>query len=247
MKRERVALVLMVSTLLAPASGFGEGLPAAHVDEVSNYSRASDHEVDALVREALREAGYVPLENVGDAAPCAAGESFCLAERARARNADVAVRATWVEVATEVSLALDVVRARDGQVASYVVRRANPTAAATVVGSLLAADRERGSSLGRTAVAWTLAGTSAALLIGGGASSWRAWQQRRAFFSAHVDEEGDVVGISPAAARAAESRARAWSVAGAALLAGAAASGITATVMFSRSGSDGGLAVGGRF
>jgi hypothetical protein len=247
MKRKRSAVVLLISTLLVPASGFGQASPGAYVDEVANYTRASDHEVDERFRDALREAGYVPLANVGNASPCAAGDTFCLAERARARGADVAVRATWVEVATEISLALEVVSARDGQVASYIVRRADPTAAATVVAGLLAADRDRISSRGSAAVAWTLAGTSAALLLGGGASSWRAWHQRREFFAAHVDEGGDVVGISPADARAAERRARAWSVAGAALLAGAAASGITATVMFTRSSSDGAVAVGGRF
>jgi hypothetical protein len=241
------AAVLIAAILLVPASGFGEASPAAYVDEVANYTRASDHEVDERLREALREAGYVPLANIGNAAPCAAGETSCLAERARARGADVAVRAIWVEVATEVSLALEVVRTRDLQVANYVVRRADPTAAATVVGSLLAADRDRGSSRGGTTVAWTLAGTSAALLIGGGASSLRAWQKRREFFAAHIDESGNIVGISPADARAAEGRARAWSLAGAALLAGAAASGVTATFMLTQGGSDGGVVVGGRF
>jgi hypothetical protein len=247
MKRELPAAVLLLAALLVPASGFGDAKPAAYVDEVANYTGASDHDVDELLREALREAGYVPLANVGNAAPCSAGETFCLAERARARGAEVAVRAIWVEVATDISLALEVVSARNGQVASYIVRRADPTAAATVVGSLLAADRDHGSSGGSTAIAWTLAGTSAALLLGGGASSWRAWQQRRTFFAAHVDEGGDVVGISPADARAAERQAHAWSVAGAALLAGAAASGITATVMFTRSSSESAVAVGGRF
>jgi hypothetical protein len=250
MKRELAAAVLIAATLLVPGSGFGEtppaAYPAAYIDEVANYTRASDDEVDELLREALREAGYTALANVGNAAPCAAGDTFCLAERARARGADVAVRATWVEVATEVSLALEVVRARDAQVASYVVRRGNPEAAATIVGGLLAADRDRGPS-GRTTVAWTLAGTSAALLVGGGASALRAWQQRRAFFSAHLNDDGDVVGISPPDARAAESRARAWSVAGVALLAGAAVSGVTATIMLTRSGSDGSVVLGGRF
>lgn len=84
----------------------------------------------------------------------------------------------------------------------------------------------------RRVAAWTLGATAAALALGGTYALLDARAQERAFLASHVDGGGNIIGISPADARAAEERARLWSLVGGVLLAGAGVSGVGATILF---------------
>ena len=240
-----IAAAIASSLVAVPAAADS---PAGYIDEVANYTSASDEDLRRQVEAAVSRAGYAPTFAAADRAPCEPGDTSCLGQRARAAGAVIAVRTTWVEVAGELSVAVEVVDARRQRASQHKIRRGDFEAAANLVAAFLSEEKVRFASGGSSnRAAWSLAGVSVALAVGGGASTLHAWRSRGAFFRDHIDDGGDIVGISPGDARSAETRARVWSVAGAALLAGAAASGLTAGVMFARDGSDGSVVVGGRF
>ena len=111
----------------------------------------------------------------------------------------------------------------------------------------LAPRRDTGSSPRRVA-AWSSAAVGVGLATAGVWSLVEARARQNDFQTQHLDADGHVVGISPAAARQAESRARAWSIAGGLMMAGAGIAGITATVLFVSDGDQvrpGGIAVSG--
>lgn len=243
------AAVAVLATATSTVVRADEQKPA-YVDEVANYTSLQEGELRETLRDALARADYRAEFANPKRPPCAEEDRACVAKRAETRGAAIGLRATWVELAGEISVVLDTVAPRGGA-ARHVVSGVGKTPSrdlATVIASI-EIESDEGMS-GRRVAAWSLGGASLAFAAGGAAASLRAWQKRRTFFDEHVDDRGNVVGISPSRAKAAEDRARAWAVAGTILLAGAAVSGVTAGVLFVEGGSEGdstGVIVGGRF
>lgn len=108
--------------------------------------------------------------------------------------------------------------------------------------------RQDAGSSPRRVAAWSAAAVGVGLATAGVWSLVEARTRQNDFRTEHLDANGHVVGISPAAARQAETRARAWSIAGGLMLAGAGIAGVTATVLFVSDGDQvrpGGLAISG--
>lgn len=220
------ALVLAAAPNVAAAEP-----PIAYIDEIvvaggPEPTRAREFAVALVERAGLRPRFAEPgTEPCGD-------DPACLALRARREHAVVALRLAIADVAGQVTVALLAV---DGahvrrEIADDVdLGRANDGLAAAVR-ELLPAPR---SSRHRVA-AWSLLVASAGLAIGGGVAMWHARDLKQQFFDAHVADNGDVYGISPAEARAEEDRARRWSMLGGIGLAGAGIAGISATILFVR-------------
>lgn len=249
MIRTALAVAALVCTAASGADAEDRG---AFVDEVEVFGgidrdAARDLVVAALARVGLRAHFADP-----GAPPCG-DQPACLADRAQTGGFAVAVRVTIAAVADEVVAAVLVVRAGRVPAHRQVAQAVSLDALDEELGAALAAapgvvpEPERP----RRRAAWVALGGAVLLGSGGALALWKAYDLRAEFLSNHVDDNGDVVGISPAGARAAEDRAQRWALAGDLLLAGAAAAGITATVLFVR-GGDGevrpaGIAVGGRF
>jgi hypothetical protein len=85
---------------------------------------------------------------------------------------------------------------------------------------------------GRRVVAWATAGAAVLLAAGGAWALATSASRKDTFFAEHVNENGEIYGISPADAADHEATTRRWDLLGGLLLAGAGAAGITATVVF---------------
>jgi hypothetical protein len=243
------AVAIAVMLLVASAAPALAEDRAAYVDEVVVAGGPGAGEARDRIAGAVRQAGLQVRFAAASVTPC--GEDpACLAVRGRAAGAVVALRVTIAEVAGEVIAAVLIVDVRRGTAER---RLAQGVELADLDGGIAAAlARHARAAPRRRVAAWSLTGAAVLLAAGGAAATWRAHDLRDRFFADHVDANGDVFGISPAAARAAEVRARRWSLAGGLLLAGAASTGVAATVLFVRGGDGGevrpaGLAVAGRF
>jgi hypothetical protein len=224
----RRTAILLGPLALCLAAGRALAAPGAYVDEVAIHGRVAPGEATAFVHRVLGAAGLEPRRAAGaddpaatTPAPCGR-DPACLAERGRREGARVAVRATVLELAGEVSISLYVVDTRTGAASEHArqgvdLRGADEALTADLRSRFVA---DRGSS-SRTA-AWTLAASAIALGAGGAFALLHAEGIEDAFFADHVNANGDVVGISPADAMAEEDRARAWTVGGGVLLGGAA-------------------------
>jgi hypothetical protein len=221
------ALILAFTSAAAAA-------PFAHVDEVVIAGGIDPNQGRAFASLVTRRAGFEPRFADSLRTPCG-DVPACLVDRAREVGAAVAIRITLVDVGGQViasMLAIDARgRMRRQLVPGVDVYRADDTLAAEL---RLFAPQLAGRT--RTA-AWAFTVTSAALALAGGILTWHAHDRRAQFYADHVAANGDVVGISPADARARERIARQWSMVGGSLLGGAALSGITATILFVRTPS----------
>jgi hypothetical protein len=243
----RVLVVAAVLLVVAPAAAAADRV--GYVDEIVVFGGPDAAAARDLVDSALQQAGLRARFAGADTSPC--GEDVaCLAARARAIGAPIALRVTVAEVAGEFVASVLIVNVGRHSTERHVEQGGELSALdAGLAAALAHASPEPAPR--RRAVAWTLAGTAAALLVGGALATWKAHDLRDEFFAQHVDANGDIVGISPSDARAAERRARGWSIVGGLLLAGAAGTGIAATVLFVRDREGeprpAGLAIGGTF
>ncbi len=236
-----LACGLVLATATAAAAG---GPPVAYVDEVIVAGGVDHAHARTFAAVSVRRGGLLP--RFADAGtPSCGDDGACLAERARAVGAAIALRLTIAEVGDRVVVSMLAGTAR-GSIRREVVPAAELERADDRLASVL---RELGPPPDRRsrAGAWLLAGTSAALAIGGGAATWYAHDLRARFYADHVAPNGDVFGISPADARAEERRAGRWSLAGGLALGGAALAGTGAAILFVRGAGGeprpGGLAV----
>lgn len=224
-----VLVVLLMATGLAHADR-----SAAYVDEVAVFGGPQAHAAREPLIAALGRAGYQAVFALATEAPCG-DRPACLADRARAVGAAFALRVTIAEVSDVVMVSITSVDARSGRVRRHVAQGADLSpvgeALAAVLAREVAPDR---AGRARRMTPWLLGGASVLLAAGGLFATWRAHDLQSQFFADHVDTNGDVHGISAEAARDAEAHAQRWSYAGGALLAGAAGTGITATVWFFR-------------
>jgi hypothetical protein len=226
----RVVSVLVV--LVAATTATAEPRALAYVDEIIVAGGPDVMQARTFAAASVRRGGLEPRFADDSAAPCG-DDGACLADRARTFGAAVAFRLTIAEVG-------------DRMVVSMLASDARGTTRREVVPSTdlqLADDRLARvlrdflppSPKGRSRVAaWTLLGASAALAIGGGLATWYAHDLRSKFYAEHVASNGDVVGISPADARAEQRRARQWSLIGSIGLGGAAIAGTGAAILFLR-------------
>jgi hypothetical protein len=232
--RRIAAALLMCTIAVSPALAASP----AYVDEVATHGRVAPAEAAAFVARVLRAAGLEPLvapdARHGDAAPCGR-DAACLAGRGRRAGARLALRATVLELAGEISVSLYVVDTRTGSASEHArqgvdLRGVDDALAADLRGRFGA---ERGRR--RRVAAWTFAGTAAALGTGGVLALLHARSIEDAFLADHVNAGGDVVGISPADAMAEERRARAWTLGGGLLIGGAVLSAAASAWLFSGS------------
>jgi hypothetical protein len=222
---------LASGVVLAAAGTATAGPAVAYVDEVIAAGGVDHARARTFAAASVRRGGLEPRFAEPDTAPCG-DDGACLAERARIHGAAVALRLTIVEVGARVVVSLLAGSAR-GDVRREVVPAAELERADDRIASAL---RELGPPPDRRsrAGALLLAGTAAALAIGGGAATWYAHDLQARFYADHVAPNGDVFGISPVDARAEERRARRWSLAGGLALGGAALAGTGAALLFVR-------------
>lgn len=241
------AALLAAASLSSPASAEGG---AIYVDEVASYG--GDRKVlRAELETALAHQGYAASFAAPGEAACSADDATCLAGRAERHGASLALRVTHLELAGEVAIAMRLFSVQDGRAARRLIELGDIRDAASELATALAALGEDLAPSGQAyqTRAWALTGTSAALAVAGGTAITWAYGQRRRFFADHVGDDGDIIGMSPAGAQSAERRAQAWALAGGLLVAGAAASGISAAFMFTgdSGGQGGALTLQGRF
>lgn len=226
-----VALAVVTSSPRPAAAGSAR---LAYVDQVEVFGGPAASEGRSFVATVLRQAGLGATFAGPDETPCGE-DAGCLAERAQKIGADVSLRATVALIAGQTSVGLFVVRA-SGSVWRYQKRdvdlgAGDPEVAAALASSpLLARDEEGGAPV----AAWSLTGAGLVLVAGGAVAIWRAFDLRDQFLREHVDDGGDVVGLSPAGARAAEKRARRFALAGSLLVGAGAAAGLGAGILFVR-------------
>jgi hypothetical protein len=202
----------------------------AYVDEVRSFGGVDPGRARALVEAALARADLAA--GFGDAPPCGGtAEVACLAERGRRAGAVIALRVTVAEVAGELVLGAMVVDLARRDTRREIIEGLDPVRPDDRFVALLRVAEPAARRRPRYA-AWTFAVGAGALAVSGALVTGRALSLRSDFFTNHVAPNGDVFGISPRDARAAEDRARAWSLAGGLLLAGAGVAGVTATVLF---------------
>jgi hypothetical protein len=240
-RRSVTALPVLVAALLCAVAGPATAQPlrAAYVEEVGVYGELERAAVVAFVGRVLREAGYEPIFAPTDRPGCG-GDATCMAERARAAGAALAVRATVLGLAGEISIALVITAVSEPSPWQHQAQGVDLTGSAPALSAAVAAvpiETPR-RSRARPIAAWTLTASAVALAAGGTWALVEVRSQRRAFFRDHVNAAGEVVDISMDDARRAERNARRWSIAGAALFGGAGAAGVSAVVLFV-GGSDG--------
>ena len=223
-----VGLVVVVSATAVAAEPARQ---TAYVDEVVVAGGPDLVHGRAHARALLTRAGLRPQFADAESTPCG-DDGGCLAQRARAWSATIAVRLTIAEVGDQIMISMLVVDPQ-GVVRREVVQQdglASPDPRLTAtLRELVPVPRAR-----RSLAPWALVAASAGIALAGGVATWYAHDLRAEFFEQHVAPNGDVFGISPTDARAAERHARRWSVVGGVLLAGAALTGVTATVLFVR-------------
>lgn len=248
--RITAVIVVLACTLGAARAAGAQMTPVAYLERVEVYGDADADAARNFVVRVIEASGY--RIHVADLSTTPCRESACLTARAREARARIAVRATVLGLAGEVTVTFSVV-----DIATN--RQAGRTRGAV---DLRAADRGLTSFLrltGRPDVleqrpnraAWILTGAAVALAAGAGGALWNARAREDAFFAAHVDGMGRVSGISRADAEAHEVTTRRWQVLGAVLLAGAAVAGSGATYLFlsgeQHAPSGVGVGVTGRF
>jgi hypothetical protein len=225
MIRGLVVFGVMLATSLAHAER-----PVALIDEIVVAGGVDSDQARRFVISVVARAGLEARFLSGEEDPCG-DDPACLARRARRERARIAVRFTITEVAGDVIVAILAVqeqRTRRELAESVDLQRSEDLLVDTLRG-LAPATRSS-----RRVVAWTFAGAGVVLGIAGGVATWRAHDLEARFFARHVDANGDVFGISPQGARAAEREARRWSMIGAAGLGLGAIAGVTATILFVR-------------
>lgn len=226
MIRSTVALLVIATATTAAAGG-----PVAYIDEVVVAGGLDPIAARTFAAASVRRGGLEPRFADDSNTPCG-DDGGCLAERARTFGAAVALRITIVEVGDRVVASMLVSDPRGTTRREVVPAAELQNADATLAHALrdLAPRPRRRSRV----AAWSLAGVSMALAIGGGAALWHAREQRAKFYADHVAPNGDVFGISPADARAEERRARQWSFVGGFTLGGAALAAAGTTILFVR-------------
>jgi hypothetical protein len=245
-RRFAVAAVVLFATVAPARADEGTG----YVDEIAAFGGVDIDLARELVVGALSRAGLRARFAAATVAPCG-DQPACLAERGRAAGARVAIRLTVAEVGDDVVASILIVQTRRGEAARHLEQGFELGGLEDRLAALLGSGPARRAPRRRIA-AWSLVGATVLVGVAGAAATWMARDLRDDFFTDHVDANGDVVGLSPAAARAAEARARGWALAGGLLIAGAGATGLAATVLFVDGGGGGearpaGVAVTGRF
>lgn len=232
---------VVVLGLLSRVDAALAGPSVAYVDEVAVFGGVDESRVRALVVATAARRGLSAQFAAPAKLPCG-DDSRCLLERAQAIGARVGLRFTMVEVAdglVAAALIVDVDRHDTRRELLEGIDLVQPDP------RLVAALPEGANTRRpRRLAAWSLAVGAGALAIGGAAAVWHSRELRDDFFSKHIAENGDVIGISPRDARASEQRAQRWSLAGGVLLVGAAAAGLGATMLFVTE-RGGGIAIGG--
>lgn len=204
----------------------------AYVDDVQGHGDVDEDAARAFVARVVADAGYEARFREAPEAPCG-DDAACLARRGRAARAEIALRATVLGLAGEVSVALYVVRTDTGRGSALVHRGVDLSGGdATVSGFLGSGATVPPSRSRRRVAAWATTGAAALLLAGGVVALVVADARRDEFFADHVDVSGNVVGISPDDAAAHEGTTRAWQLAGGVMLLGAGAAAVTATILF---------------
>ena len=222
------ALVVLVSASTAAA----DSSAIAYVDEIVVVGGPDQMLARTFVAASVRRGGMEPRFADEGVTPCG-DDGACLTDRARGRGAAVALRFTIAEVGDRVVVSMLASDVR-GTIRREVVPASDLHRADDAIADVLrqlGPKPRQGSRLG----AWSFVGASAALAIGGGLATWHAHDLRSQFYAEHVAPNGDVVGISPADARAEERRARQWSYVGGFVLGGAALLGAGAAILFVRS------------
>lgn len=221
---------LACSSLLMLATPAHAESSVAYVDEVAVVGGPDARRGREFVTSVIQRAGF--RARFADAAEMPCGDdTACLANRARREGAQVALRFTIVEVGGRIAvamLAVDPGRTRR-EVAEDVDLSRPDDVLAAALGALAPEQRKP-----RRVAAWSLLAGSVALAAAGGLATWHAHALEARFFADHVDENGDVYGISPADARNAESHARRWSLVGGLGIAAAAVTGVGAGILFVR-------------
>jgi hypothetical protein len=230
MIRTFIALLVLAAATTAAADPSG----VAYIDEIVVVGGADELHARTFAAECVRRAGMTARFADESPPPCG-DDPACLTDRARSFGAVVALRLIIAEVGGRVVASMLASDAR-GTVRREVVpatdlQRADDRLAIAL--RELVPESPRRSRI----AAWSLLGVSSALAIGGVLALWYANDQRTTFYAEHVASNGDVFGISPADARAAERRARQWSYVGGFALAGAALAGTAATILFVRTPS----------
>lgn len=244
------AVLAVAVTASSPAAA--DAAAVAYVDEVAVVAGPDAGAGRELARSVVERAGLRATFAAEGTSPCGE-DAQCLAARARAAGAPVAIRVTIVAIADELVVSMLVVDTRREGMHRHVEENADLEGTEVPLATALAAVLAETSDRPRTRLtrAWIVAASAVALGIGGGLATWHAYDLRDQFVDQHVDDNGDVVGISPEDAHRAEATAQRWSLAGSLLLVGAAATGITATVLFVRQpGGEtrpAGVVLGGRF
>lgn len=222
-----VALLLAATTSAAAAPA-----RTAYVDEIVIAGGVDSAQARDFTVVTLRSGGMESRFSDGTLPGC--GDTpRCLVDRARSAGTTLAVRITIVAVGADVVVSMLAADTR-GTIRRELVASADLSRSDDRLASSLrelappAEDRSR-------AAAWSLVGIATSLAIGGSLATWHAHDLRSEFYADHIESNGDVVGISPADARAEERSARRWSYAGGIALGAAALGGVGATILFVRS------------
>lgn len=205
---------------------------AAVVEQVETFGGLRSELARAHLERLLGAVGYRVL----DETPACAGDRACLRSFLRDAGADLAVRATYVDVAGEVTLALVLIE-RDGRAweitaAVAAIERVSSELVAAISAPEQAIVSDSGHAPGRRRLAWGLAAGGALAMVGGGLMIWEARSQRDEFFDGFVDGDGNVMGLSPGQAQDREDRANRWLAAGIATACVGALAGMGSTVLF---------------
>lgn len=239
--RSRHAALLAALAIIGSVGTAAAGPRLAYIDEVAVFGGAEEPRVRAFVDATVTRGGLRAQFAGTMKIPCG-NDPACLMDRTRAAGAVVGLRVTVAEIAGGFVAAVLIVDVDHRDTRREIVEGidlARPDD--RLVGALrVHADTQRRPRY----AAWSLAVGAGVLAIGGSVATWRARDLRSEFFANHVAPNGDVIGISPMEARAAEQRAQRWSLAGGILLVVAAASGLGATVLFVTEGGVG-VAVAG--
>lgn len=227
----RRTAVFGLAFFLVAGSASAERASRAYVDSVSTYGGPAPVEASAFVRAVVEQAGYAPILSADDE-PCGMTPG-CHVERGRKALAAISLQATVIEVAGTVSVSFYVVDVQTGAVSQSRQDEIDLSSPRASLATALPSPVNEHSSSGRRIAAWSLTGAGVALAVGGSLAWLHSRSLRSEFLDNHVDENGDVFGISPAAARQKEQSAKRWELAGVLLWTAAAGSGVTATILFS--------------
>lgn len=224
--------------------------PVAYLERIDVFGDADTNAAREFVVRVLEASGYYVRVAHPSTLPCR--EATCSGARAHEVHAAVAVRATVLGLAGDVTVTFSVVDAESSREARHTRVAVDLHAANSALTELLIpASKPVPPEHRSKRAAWLLTGAAVALAAAAGSAMWNVRAREDAFFADHVDAMGRVFGISRADAEAHEASTRRWQLLGAVLLTGAVVAGSGATYMFvigdHRAPSGVGVGATGRF